>query len=138
MANLFLGVYYNLSIWYKLTDKTRYGAYISLIGVLITLSLNFYWIPRIGYNGSAWATFACYGSMMLISFFWGRKFYPVPYNIRRILFYLLLSVAIYFFSLEIRVDSLPIRLSINTTLLLGYLCIIFLLELNNLFPQKSH
>jgi O-antigen/teichoic acid export membrane protein len=66
LANLFLGVYYNLSFWYKLTNKTMYGAYISLFGAFLTLLLNFWLIPVIGYMGSAWATFICYASMMII------------------------------------------------------------------------
>ena len=74
MANLFLGIFYNLSIWYKLTGQTRFGAYISIIGAIITLALNYFLIPVMGYMGSAWATFICYGSMMVISFIIGQKY----------------------------------------------------------------
>jgi O-antigen/teichoic acid export membrane protein len=98
MANLFLGVYYNLAIWYKLTSKTLWGAWLSLIGAVITLALNFWWIPLgaghliHGYLGSAWATFICYGTMMVISYLAGQHFFPVNYNLSRFFGYLLLAV----------------------------------------------
>jgi O-antigen/teichoic acid export membrane protein len=137
MANLFLGIYYNLSVWYKLTDKTRFGAYISIIGALITISLNFYWIPRIGFKGSAWATFICYGSMMILSFVWGRKYYPIPYNLPRIVFYLILSVGLYFASTLMEYESLTIKFSVNTLLLISYITVLLSMEKKNLFPNKS-
>ena len=136
MANLFLGIYYNLSVWYKLTNKTRFGAYISIIGALITISLNFYWIPRIGFTGSAWATFICYGSMMVLSYIWGKKYYPIPYNLSRILFYLGLSIAFYYFSSILNYSNLTIKLSINTVILIVYMSILLLMEKKNLFPKS--
>ncbi|MGM0635786.1 MAG: oligosaccharide flippase family protein [Bacteroidota bacterium] len=87
-ANLFLGIYHNLSVWYKVSDKTRFGAYISSFGALITLGINFWLIPHIGYLGSAIATFAAYGSMMLASYFIGKKHYPIPYATTKISAYL--------------------------------------------------
>ncbi len=135
MANLFLGIYYNLSVWYKLTNKTRFGAYISIIGALITLGLNFYWIPRIGYTGSAWATFICYGSMMVISFLWGHRHYPIPYDLKRILFYLALSIGLYYLSLLVSFDSTVIRLTINTLILIVFIITLYLMERRNLFPR---
>ena len=94
LANLFLGIYHNLSVWYKLTDKTRMGMYISLFGALVTVILNITLLGRFGFMVAAWATLAAYGSMMLISYFYGRKYYRVPYNVKKIGFYLLLSVAL--------------------------------------------
>ncbi len=94
LANLFLGIYHNLSIWYKLTDKTRMGMYISLFGALVTIILNITLIGKFGFMVAAWATLAAYGSMMLISYFFGRKYYHVPYNVKKIGFYLLISVAL--------------------------------------------
>lgn len=128
MANLFLGIYYNLSVWYKLTNKTKWGAYISIVGAIITISLNIYWIPRIGYMGSAWATFYCYGSMMVLSLLIGRKYYPIPYNILKILMYLGISVALYSLSLQFGIETLWIKLSANTLLLLAYLGFIYFME----------
>lgn len=92
LANLCLGIYHNLSVWYKVTDRTKFGAYISVLGAIITLSLNFILIPIISYKGSALATLAAYGSMMVASYFLGRKHYKVPYDLKKIGFYLLLSI----------------------------------------------
>jgi len=91
-ANFFLGIYTNLSVWYKLIDKTRVGAYISIVGALVTLLLNFILIPIMSYYGSAIATIAAYGSMMLISYYLGRNKYPIPYDMKRIFGYLALSI----------------------------------------------
>jgi O-antigen/teichoic acid export membrane protein len=92
LANFFLGIYTNLSVWYKLVDKTHIGAYISIFGALITLLLNFLLIPKYSYFGSAIATIAAYGSMMLISYTMGKKYYPIPYDTRKIGGYLGLSI----------------------------------------------
>lgn len=88
IANFCLGIYHNLSVWYKITDRTRFGAYISTFGAILTLALNFWLIPRIGYKGSAIATLAAYASMMILSYYFGRKYYPIPYNTKRIALYL--------------------------------------------------
>jgi len=92
LANFCLGIYTNLSVWYKLIDKTYIGAYISIVGAIITLVLNFLLIPSHSYLGSAIATLAAYGSMMLISYYLGNKYYPIPYDFKKIGGYLGLSV----------------------------------------------
>ncbi|MGG7034416.1 MAG: lipopolysaccharide biosynthesis protein [Flavobacterium sp.] len=92
LANFFLGIYTNLSVWYKLIDKTHIGAYISIVGALVTLVLNFLLIPSMSYYGSAVATLAAYGSMMFISYYLGNKYYPIPYEKKKIGGYLALSV----------------------------------------------
>jgi O-antigen/teichoic acid export membrane protein len=92
LANLFLGIYHNLSVWYKVTDQTQYGAYISSIGALFTIGINLWLIPIIGYVGSAIATLTAYGSMMLISFFLGQKHYAIPYKYGKMLIYISVSV----------------------------------------------
>ncbi len=92
LANFFLGIYTNLSVWYKLIDKTRIGAYISLIGAAITLILNWMLIPTMSYYGSAIATIAAYGSMMIISYKLGQEHYPIPYDFNRIFSYLGLTI----------------------------------------------
>ncbi len=92
LANFFLGIYNNLSVWYKLTDKTKIGAYISIVGAIITLVLNFLLIPTLSYYGSAIATITAYGSMMFISYYLGNKYYPIPYDIKKISSYLLISI----------------------------------------------
>jgi O-antigen/teichoic acid export membrane protein len=97
LANFFLGIYTNLSVWYKLIDKTYIGALISLVGAAVTLVLNFWLIPKTGYfggyYGSAIATIAAYGSMMFLSYYLGKKQYPIPYEMKKIGLYLMLSVA---------------------------------------------
>jgi O-antigen/teichoic acid export membrane protein len=95
-ANMFLGIYYNLSIWYKLSHKTTAGAYITLIGAAITLVINYLFIPRFSYLACAWATFLCYGSMMVISFIWGQKQYKIPYAWKKLVAYLVIVAIIYF------------------------------------------
>ncbi len=92
LANLFLGIYHNLSVWYKVTDRTKYGAYISVFAAMVTLVLNYLLIPQLGYMGSAIATLAAYGSMMVLSYLYGRKYYKVPYELKKISGYLLLSI----------------------------------------------
>lgn len=92
LASFFLGIYHNLSVWYKVTDKTRFGAFISVIGAIITIGINFYLIPKIGYMASAIATLSAYGTMMILSYYFGKSRYPVPYNFRKILFYMGISV----------------------------------------------
>ncbi len=94
-ANIFLGIYYNLSIWYKLSKSTRAGAYITLIGAGITLIINYLFIPRFSYMASAWATFICYGSMMVLSFIWGQKVYRVPYAWKKLVAYMVIVAMIY-------------------------------------------
>jgi O-antigen/teichoic acid export membrane protein len=84
LAYVCLGIYYNLSIWYKLTNRTVAGAVITLVGVVVTLVLNFWWIPRYSYVGCAWASFFCYFVMMILSFIWGQKKYPVPYEWKKL------------------------------------------------------
>ncbi|MBE7173394.1 MAG: polysaccharide biosynthesis protein [Williamsia sp.] len=96
LANMFLGIYYNLSIWYKLGHKTGAGATITLIGAAITLLVNGLFIPSYGYMACAWATFFCYGSMMVISYVWGQKRYPVPYAWKKLLAYIVIVVLLYF------------------------------------------
>ncbi|MCB0819529.1 MAG: polysaccharide biosynthesis C-terminal domain-containing protein [Bacteroidetes bacterium] len=87
MANVFLGIFYNLSIWFKLKDKTVFGAWLSIFGAVLTIVLNYFLIPAYGYYGASWATFIVYFSMMLVSYYLGKKYYPVPYEIARIIFY---------------------------------------------------
>ncbi|MFL5741741.1 MAG: lipopolysaccharide biosynthesis protein [Flavisolibacter sp.] len=97
LANMFLGIYYNLSIWYKLSNRTIAGAWITVIGAAVTLVINYTFIPYFGYMACAWATFFCYGSMMVISYVWGQKHYRIPYAWKKLLAYMVISVAMYGF-----------------------------------------
>jgi O-antigen/teichoic acid export membrane protein len=96
LANMFLGIYYNLTIWYKLGNKTIAGAWITIMGALITIVVNLIFIPKFGYMACAWATFLCYGSMMLICFIWGQKVYPIPYAWKKLVAYIVIVVLIFF------------------------------------------
>jgi O-antigen/teichoic acid export membrane protein len=95
-ANMFLGIYINLSIWYRLSHKTMPGAIITLIGAAITLVINYVFIPRYSYMACAWATFICYGTMMVISYFWGQKAYRIPYATKKLVAYLVIVALLYF------------------------------------------
>lgn len=92
LGSFCLGIYYNLSVWYKVTDRTQYGAYISFVGALLTVIINMAFIPKLGYRASALATLAAYASMMLLSYALGRRYYPVPYKLRKMGFYFFLSL----------------------------------------------
>jgi len=95
LANLFLGVYVNLSVWYKLSDRTMMGAWVSIGGAIVTIVLNVMWIPTMGYMGSAWATLICYALMALASYVLGQKYYPVPYETLKVALYIALVVLLY-------------------------------------------
>ncbi|MEN7550180.1 polysaccharide biosynthesis C-terminal domain-containing protein [Rapidithrix thailandica] len=104
MGNIFLGIYYNLAVWYKVTDKTRYGAYISIGGAFFTLVLNLLLIPQIGYAGSALVTLFCYFGMAVSSYLIGQKFYAVPYDLGSAIFYLLIASVIVWIGREIQIE----------------------------------
>jgi O-antigen/teichoic acid export membrane protein len=127
LANIFLGIYYNLSIWYKVTNKTMAGAWITIIGAGITLIINYLFIPRYGYMACAWATFFCYGTMMVLSFTLGQKYYHVPYAWKKLLAYIVIVVLLYF------IDRGFVMIGLNVwierafaALLLGLFCLFIL------------
>jgi O-antigen/teichoic acid export membrane protein len=137
LANMCLGIYYNLSIWYKLTDKTSFGAFISIFGAIITIVLNVLWIPIIGFMGSAWATLICYATMMVISFFYGQKHYHVNYNIPRILLYIFLSIALFLISTYIKPDNKILLYGFNTLLLLLFAGIVLYIEKQSFLLRRN-
>ena len=128
LANFFLGIYTNLSVWYKLIDKTHIGAYISLVGAVVTLVLNFLLIPTYGYYGSAVATIAAYGSMMFISYVLGTRYYPIPYDKIKIGSYLgssiLFSVLSFYFFRE--------NYTAGLGFIIGFLALIYYFEKDTL------
>lgn len=131
MAYLFLGVYYNLSMWYKLTNNTKYGAAFSLIGAFITIILNVILIPKIGHIGSAWATLICYFTMTLISYVFSIKYYYIAYEKIKISTYLLSSVSIYLLASYFEIKGLIY----NLILIVLYICIVIFSE--NLNRKKN-
>lgn len=124
MANLFLGVFYNLSVWFKLTDNTRKGATISIIGAIITLVLNFLLIPIMGYLGAAWATLACYVSMMVMSYLIGQKYYPIHYDLKGAGLYLMAALSLYGLSVYLHTNHPMLNYSIGFLLLLMFMGIV--------------
>ena len=128
IANFCLGIYHNLSVWYKITDKTKFGAYISVVGATVTLVINFVFIATYSYKASAVATLLAYAVMMALSYYFGRKYYPIPYNIKKIGLYLGLSITMSVLSFyQFRANYV-----IGITLLIVFLGVVVLLEKNQL------
>lgn len=129
LANFCLGLYYNFSIWYKLTDRTKIGGYISMGGVAITLLINIIFIPIIRYPAPAWAALACYIFMAGTSYWIGRKYYPIPYPIKKMLSYILIAIGFYFTNdlvlNTLQTDLLFTKLVINTGFLISYLYLLY-------------
>ena len=129
MANLCLGVFYNLSIWYKLTAKTKWGAFLSLIGAVITLVFNFALIPIMGYMGAAWTTLICYALMMVISYFLGKKYYPVPYKVGSFFYFIGIAIALWLIGDLIRNSIHPGKVfswTINTVILFVFIILAYI------------
>jgi O-antigen/teichoic acid export membrane protein len=131
MANLCLGVFYNLSIWYKLTSKTRWGAWLSVFGAAVTLILNFMLIPVMGYMGAAWATLVCYAAMMVLSYYLGQKHYPVPYEVGAFFYYIFLAIMFWWVSIFLKQQFLIqewVSMVLNTLILFAFAFIVWASE----------
>lgn len=131
IANMLYGIVFNLSIWFKLSDKTYYGTIISIIGSITTLLCFFILIPRIGYMGAAIAHLACYSVMMLVSYFWGQRIMPIPYQIGRITIYCVLAAILFFISTLTSELGIVLKLSLNTLMILIFIGITFIMERKN-------
>lgn len=129
-ANMFLGIYYNLSIWYKLSGRTMAGAWITLTGAAITLIINATFIPYFSYMACAWATCLCYGSMMVISFVWGQKAYPVPYAWKKLVAYMIIVLVLFWIhkGLTSLWHSTGFSLVLGTIFLIAYALFIIKVE----------
>ncbi|MBC7744893.1 MAG: polysaccharide biosynthesis C-terminal domain-containing protein [Flavobacterium sp.] len=136
LAYLFLGIYQNLSIWFKLADKTRFGLYFTIFGALITIILNYALIPVYGYTGSAIATLICYVSMAVVCYLVGQKYYSVPYNLKRITAYLFFTLALYVAGDFIRLfifNPVTAPWFFSMTFLIGiFIIVVFIAEKRNL------
>lgn len=124
LANVFLGIYYNQSIWYKLSGKTRFGALIAISGAILTIALNIIYIPKYGYMACAWATLFVYFFQMVLSYFLGQKHYPIPYNLKKFFLYLGITLGIYFLAHQIEFENQVLNLVYRNSMLV--LLIIFL------------
>ena len=131
IANMLYGIVFNLSIWFKLSDKTYYGTIIAIIGSVMTLLCFFILIPKIGYMGAAVAHLACYGVMMLVSYFWGQRVMPIPYQVGRILIYCMLAAILFFVSTLTAELSIVLKLSLNTLMILIFIGVVFIMERKN-------
>lgn len=140
LANLCLGVFYNLSMWYKLTEKTRYGAYFSIFGAVLTIILLFVLIPSFGYMGAAWATFITYFAMMIVSFITGQKHYPIPYKVKNDVFYVLLSLMLFSLSVYLQHQlDLPgsVKWIVNIILLFIFPFVVFRMNRGELIKKQN-
>lgn len=137
IANIFLGVYFNQSIWYKLSNQTKFGAYIAILGAFITISLNWIFIPIFGYLASAWATLIVYAFQMVISYILGQRFYPIRYNLRKFFFYLFFAILLFFIAdiLNFSEGSIA-KILVNNSIILFYLFTIWLIEKPSLIQKK--
>ena len=136
---IFQGVYFNLSFWYKLTDKTQWGAYFSIIGVVITFALQAIFVPRIGYMASAASSTVCYFVIMLLSYFVGRKHLEIPYDLRRIGIYTLLVLALlagYYSLAQLLLTNEWLKMGVGTLLLIIYCVIFYRLDGKTLIKKK--
>lgn len=129
IADLFFGVFFNLSLWYKLTDRTIWGTWFSLLGLAITIGLNVLLVPRMGYMGCAWTAFACYGVMMLASYFVGLRKHPLRYPVGRIGAYFLLALLLWGAGAWINLGNSWADMGLRTPLLLLYAAIVYQFEL---------
>lgn len=128
VANLFLGIYYNISIWYKLTDKTYYSTWIAMAGAILTVVLNYILIPIAGYEGSSWVTLIVYFFMACVCYVYGQKHYPVPYPVIKDLTYISFTLLLIFLTNQVRLESLWLTLLFRSGVLLAFIGIVYLLE----------
>ncbi len=128
LGYLFLGVYYNLTVWFKLTDKTYYGTIITVIGAVVTIVLNYVLIPHYGIMGSSLATLACYGLMMVLCYFFGQKFYPIPYNVGGGLVYIFTTMMLVYIVQLFTFSNQWLATGFHGAVILVYIILIFLIE----------
>lgn len=136
IANMFLGIYTNLSIWYKLTDRTLSGAMVSISGAVLTIVLLLVLVPKMGYMGAAYATLSCYIFMAVVSYFLGIKYFPVPYNVTKVIAYIALGIGIYF--VQLKMIAIGISSNFSAIVLLSLFTLIaFIFEKKNLQSVRS-
>jgi O-antigen/teichoic acid export membrane protein len=135
LANLLMGVVFNLSMWYKLQDMTRFGAYIALIGAAVTIGMNILLVPGYSYLGAAWGHFAAYVVMTLVSFIWGQRHYRIDYPLKRIGLYCLLAAVLFLAGWYLPVQGKLLQAVTGTMLLATFVIVAFMLEWKELRNQ---
>jgi O-antigen/teichoic acid export membrane protein len=139
LANLCLGVMYNLSIWFKLGNLTKFGIVIAITGAVITIVLNVLFVPVYSYMACAWATLAAYAGMMILSYLLGQKYYPIKYNLRAIGVYAVITTLLYLISLTYAgTENIILKLGLNNLLIVIFGIIVYKLEINNLKKIKTN
>jgi len=137
LANLFLGIYYNVSIWYKLTDKTYYSTWIAVGGAVLTIALNYFLIPVAGYEGSSWVTLIVYFLMAAVCYAYGQRHYPVPYPVLKDLTYIAITLLLIYFINRIEFSNLWLALAIRVIVLLIFSGTIYVLEIRKFRGQSG-
>lgn len=128
LANIFLGIYFNQSIWYKLSGQTKFGAYIAIGGAALTILINLIFIPLYGYMASAWATMIVYGLQMAASYILGQIFFPIKYNLRKFGLYLGLAIGLFFIARVINVADGTSQFMFHNSLILFFVLLVYYLE----------
>lgn len=136
IAKLLYGVYINLSVWFKLTDKTMYGTAFSVVGAVVTIGGNILLIPYLGYLGCAIASIACYLVMVLACYYYGQKYYPIPYNFKPSFLYIIAAIMLIFFAFSLDISSFILRNAVNMGLVILFGVVVFLIEKRSLTYHK--
>lgn len=137
LANVFLGIYFNQSIWYKLSGQTKFGAYIAVGGAFLTIGLNVFLIPKYGYMASAWATLIVYGAQMVASYVLGQKYYPIKYNIRKFGLYFGFALVLFFIAKAIAIEDGILQFFVNNTLIVLFVLLVYVMEKSKGKPQEE-
>ncbi len=137
LGYLFLGIYYNMSVWFKLIDKTYYGTITTIGGAIITFAANYVLIPQFGYMGSSWATFICYFSMTVACYFFGQKFYPIPYRVLKDVGYILVASFLVYGTNQVIIDNQWLATGFHGLVLMTFILIAFLIERKELSPSSG-
>jgi O-antigen/teichoic acid export membrane protein len=137
LAYLFFGVYYNLTVWFKLTDRTYFGTIITLLGAAITIAGNYFLIPLAGYEGSTLATLICSFTMMTLCYWLGQKYYPIPYRVGSGMAYIAFTFLLVYAVNAVPIENQWLASSFHALVLAVYLAVIYLLERKNLKPMRQ-
>jgi O-antigen/teichoic acid export membrane protein len=137
LAYLFLGLYYNFSVWFKLTDKTHYGTLITIAGVAITIAGNYFLIPLAGYEGSAVAALLCYAGMTALCYLLGQRFYPIPYSIIKAMLYILFTVLLVYGVLAIHIENQYAATAFHIAVIFAYLLVVCVIEWKNFRMKRA-